>query len=74
MGQYDTVIKNGTIIDGTGMPRFRGDIGIRGGRIKKVGKVDDTDGAAINDATGRVVAPGVVDLHTHSDAQIHLDP
>ena len=74
MAQYDTVIKNGTIIDGTGLPRFRGDVAIRDGRIAKIGKVDDTEGAEVIDATGLVVAPGFVDLHTHYDAQIHWDP
>ena len=74
MAQYDTVIKNGTIIDGTGLPRFRGDIAIHGGRIAKIGKIDDTEGAEVIDATGLIVAPGFVDLHTHYDAQITWDP
>ena len=74
MAQFDTVIKNGTIIDGTGLPRFRGDVAIRGGRIAKIGKVDDTEGAEVIDASGLIVAPGFVDLHTHYDAQIHWDP
>ena len=74
MAQYDTVIKNGTIIDGTGLPRFRGDIAIHGGRIAKIGKIDDTEGAEVIDATGLIVAPGFVDLHTHYDAQVHWDP
>ena len=74
MSQYDTVIKNGTIIDGTGLPRFNGDIAISNGRIVKIGRIEDAEGAEIIDATGLVVAPGFVDLHTHYDAQIHWDP
>ena len=74
MAQFDTVIKNGTIIDGTGLPRFRGDIGIRDGRIAKVGRVGGADADNVIDADGLIVAPGFVDLHTHYDAQIHWDP
>ena len=74
MAQFDTVIKNGTIIDGTGLPRFSGDIGIRDGRIAKVGRVDAADADNVIDADGLIVAPGFVDLHTHYDAQIHWDP
>ncbi len=74
MIQFDTVIKNGTIIDGTGLPRFKGDIGIRNGRIAKVGRVDIGDARDVIEAEGLIVAPGFVDLHTHYDAQIHWDP
>jgi len=74
MNQYDTVIKNGTIIDGTGLPRFKGDIAIRDGRIAKIGRVDAAEGREVIDAEGLIVAPGFVDLHTHYDAQIHWDP
>ena len=74
MAQFDTVIKNGTIIDGTGLPRFSGDIGIRDGRIAKMGRVDAADADNVIDADGLIVAPGFVDLHTHYDAQIHWDP
>ena len=74
MSQYDTIIRNGTIIDGTGLPRFTGDIAIRNGRIAKMGKIKSDDAAQIIDATGLIVAPGFVDLHTHYDAQVHWDP
>ena len=74
MSQYDTVIKNGTIIDGTGLPRFNGDIAIRNGRIAAIGRVDASTGRDVIDATGLIVAPGFVDLHTHYDAQVHWDP
>lgn len=72
--KYDTVIKNGTIVDGTRAPRFIGDIGIRNGVIETVGFVDEANAGKIIDATGLVVAPGFIDLHTHYDAQIYWDP
>src|SRR5271169_1113776 len=74
MPQFDTVIKNGLIIDGTRMPRFGGDIGISHGAITKIGRIDGRDGAQVIDAGGSIVAPGFIDLHTHYDAQIYWDP
>ena len=74
MALYDTIIKGGTVIEGTGLPRFNGDIGIRDGHIAKIGKIDPKDGVEVLDADGLIVAPGFVDLHTHYDAQIHWDP
>jgi len=74
MALYDTVIKGGTIVDGTGLPRFKGDIAIRGGCIAKIGRIDAAEGTDVIDAEGLIVAPGFVDLHTHYDAQLHWDP
>jgi N-acyl-D-amino-acid deacylase len=74
MARYDTVIKNGTIVEGTGLPRFLGDIAIKNGHIAKIGKVDAEDADQVLDAEGLIVAPGFVDLHTHYDAQLHWDP
>src|SRR6266851_9965025 len=70
MPRFDTVVKNGMIIDGTRAPRYRGDIGIKDGRIAELGKLDAGDGASEIDASGLVVAPGFIDLHTHYDAQV----
>lgn len=71
---YELVIRKGTIIDGTGAPRFVGDIAIHGGRIAGIGANLSSRGRREIDAAGLIVAPGVIDLHTHYDAQLHWDP
>ncbi|MGH3556626.1 MAG: N-acyl-D-amino-acid deacylase family protein [Mycobacterium sp.] len=71
---YDVIIKGGTLIDGTNTPRKVADIGIRDGRIAKIGGLRNASAARIVDATGRIVAPGVIDVHTHYDAAIFWDP
>ncbi len=70
---YDLVIKNGLVVDGSGLPRTRADVAVKGSRIVAVGKVTETGGHVI-DAEGLVVAPGIVDVHTHYDAQLFWDP
>ncbi|HMF84569.1 MAG TPA: amidohydrolase family protein [Acidimicrobiia bacterium] len=70
---HDLVIRDGTIVDGTGRPSFRGDVAVRGDRIVAVGAVDG-NGRETIDAGGRVVSPGFVDVHTHLDAQVGWDP
>lgn len=70
---YDVVIKNGTVVDGTGAPRYRADVAVSNGTIAAIGKI--TDGAKkIIDASDLIVAPGFIDPHTHYDAQICWDP
>ncbi len=64
--EYDVVIRHGRVIDGTGNPAFHADVAVKGGRIVRLGKVDGK-GATEIDATGLVVAPGFIDVHTHAD-------
>jgi N-acyl-D-aspartate/D-glutamate deacylase len=62
------------IVDGTRAPRFRDDLGIKNGKIAKIGRVQPHEAAKVIDASGLIVAPGFIDLHTHYDAQIFWDP
>ena len=71
--QYDLLIQNGTVVDGSGLPRFQADVAIAEGKIAAIGKI--REGAReIIDAEGHVVSPGFVDGHTHMDAQVFWDP
>ena len=75
MALYDLIIKGGTLVDGTGAPRKVADICIADGVVQKIGAdVPASRGRKVIDATGKIVAPGVIDPHTHYDAQIHWDP
>ena len=69
MSQFDIQITNGTIVDGNRTPRFEGDIWIKDGRIAQIGGNSPGEAKQVIDASGRIVAPGFVDLHTHYDAQ-----
>jgi N-acyl-D-aspartate/D-glutamate deacylase len=70
---YDLVIKNGVVIEGSGLPRYRADVGVRHGKIVTIGRINER-AREVLDADGHVVAPGFIDGHTHMDAQIFWDP
>jgi N-acyl-D-amino-acid deacylase len=70
---HDLVIRGGTVVDGTGEPAFTGDVAITGGRIVERGRVE-AGGREEIDASGRLVTPGFVDVHTHYDGQVTWDP
>src|SRR5450759_1793110 len=69
----DMVVRGGEVIDGTGAPRRRADVGVRAGRVVTIGDVDEPATTTV-DAEGKVVTPGFVDIHTHYDAQVLWDP
>jgi N-acyl-D-aspartate/D-glutamate deacylase len=69
MASYDLVIRGGTIVDGTGKPGFKGDLAVKDGKIAAVGTIDGAGREEI-DASGRIVAPGFVDVHTHLDGHV----
>ncbi|MFN8026978.1 MAG: amidohydrolase family protein [Acidimicrobiia bacterium] len=69
---FDTVIRNGTVVDGTGLAPYRADVGIVDGRIAEIGRIKER-GATDLDADGHVVTPGFIESHTHMDAQVFWD-
>ena len=71
---YDILIRGGTVVDGSGLPGYRADVGIENGTIVAIGSLKGQAAKETIDADGHVVAPGFVDGHTHMDAQIFWDP
>src|ERR1700744_2507287 len=71
---YDVLIKNGKVIDGSGMPAFHGDVAVKGGKIAEIGKLSGAAADQVVDAGGQVIAPGFIDNHCHYDAQVTWDP
>ncbi|MBI3861397.1 MAG: D-aminoacylase [Planctomycetia bacterium] len=70
---YDLLISGGTVVDGTGGGRIKADVGVRGGKIAKVGAIGAAPATKKLDATGRIVSPGFIDIHTHSDRTLLAD-
>src|SRR3954453_18400037 len=70
---YDLLIRNGRIVDGSGMPSFHGDVAVKDGKIVELGKLSGAAGQTV-DAQGREVSPGFIDNHCHYDAQVTWDP
>ncbi|MGH9160666.1 MAG: N-acyl-D-amino-acid deacylase family protein, partial [Vicinamibacteraceae bacterium] len=71
--RYDVILRGGHVVDGTGNPWFAADVGIRGDRIAAVGRLENATAGRVIDASGLVVAPGFIDLHTHSDEPLVAD-
>ncbi len=70
---YDLIIRGGTVVDGSGLPGFRADVAVLGGRIAAIGKLAGESAAETMDAEGHVVSPGFIDGHAHYDAQVFWD-
>ena len=72
--QYDVLIRGGHVVDGSGNPWVGADVAIKGGKIVAVGRLSGASASRVIDASGRIVAPGFIDLHTHSDVSVLADP
>lgn len=70
---FDILIRNGRVVDGTGNPWFAADVGVRGGKIAAIGALKERTATRVIDATGRIVTPGFIDMHNHSDLTLLAD-
>ena len=70
----DTIIRNGTVVDGTGRPGFLADVGIQSGRVSAIGQLQHVEATHVLDASRLIVAPGFIDIHSHSDYTLLVDP
>src|SRR5271154_5267472 len=74
---FDLVVRGGRVVDGTGVPAYLADVGVRDGRVARVGRISAAELASagrVLDVEGHTVMPGFVDIHTHYDAQLHFEP
>ena len=69
----DLVVRNATVLDGSGSPPFVGDVAVVGGRVELVGDAGGVEAARVIDATGKAVSPGFIDVHSHADFPIYVD-
>ncbi len=74
MKNFDLLIKNGTVIDGSGAPMFKGDVGVKNGKIAEMGELKNAEAGRVIDAQGLYVSPGFIDCHAHSDWSILIHP
>jgi len=74
MSRYDLIVHGGLVVDGSGRPAFKADIGIVDGRIAEVGVLNPSDASEVVDASGLAVAPGFIDMHSHSDFVLLVNP
>ena len=71
---FDVLIRNARVIDGTGNPWFRADVGLRADRIAAIGNLNGKTAGLTIDARDRVLAPGFIDVHTHLEGAVELNP
>ena len=71
---FDIVVVKGRVVDGTGNPWLKADIGVKDGRIVKLGNLSSADSRTVIDANGLVVCPGFIDIHSHSDIELLINP
>lgn len=71
---YDLIIRNGRVVDGSGNPWYRADVGITNGKIVRIGAIPASEGRAVIDAKGQIVAPGFIDVHAHVEGDLERQP